>query len=139
MTQNGLTTETNSLGQDEITAGISLEFGNALAEQYYGKEVLPDLDPGSRPVRPGEEDIEVEVVPEPGTWASCSRPGDAHLLAAPEEQAGLNLRMSPVPDAEQGCLFECRGVIGLQRCRSQPSEPTKICSGMLPFVPSVTD
>ncbi len=63
----GLTVFTNSKGQEQIETGTSsnlqLGFSNPTQAGYYAPSYLFLVNTG------GVDDIEVEVVPEPGTWA----------------------------------------------------------------------
>jgi fibronectin-binding autotransporter adhesin len=56
----GLSTFMNSLGQEQITAGLSLVFNDGVSQSYYQPSYLFVTSGG---------DIDVEVVPEPSTWA----------------------------------------------------------------------
>ena len=49
---------------DVITGGLSLTFAPSLANTWYATNSFLYLNTGS-----GFDDIEVDVVPEPGTWA----------------------------------------------------------------------
>ena len=65
---SGLETFVNARGQDQIVTGstsnLTLSFANSTQASFYGaNSYLFIVDNG------GVDDIEVEVVPEPGTWA----------------------------------------------------------------------
>jgi fibronectin-binding autotransporter adhesin len=63
---NGISTFTNSLGQLQIS-GLTLAFTGATQPSWYSNSYLFLVDSGSG--GSNVDDIEVEVVPEPSTWA----------------------------------------------------------------------